>query len=101
MAGLNLIDHKPAYRNASASRGAKRLFAHRPSTIVCQVRKGSVKVIIDGKAVIDWEGKPSSLSLPPDWETPDKRVLFLGSCDGYQIASATLKVVSGRGKRLR
>lgn len=74
----------------------------RPAQVICSVRKTGVQVQVDGRAVIDWTGKPSQLSLGEYWETPNKETLFLGAYDcRYQVTRLTLTPRAGEGKSTR
>ena len=74
----------------------------RPSQIIVTVRKDSVVVRCDGRAIIDWQGKPEQLSLGDYWKTPNAGVLFLGAYDcRYRFLRVSLAAISGEGKPLR
>jgi len=73
----------------------------RPAAIVCTVLPGRVRVTVDGRDVIDWQGDPRRLSLSDYWRTPRDEALFLGAYDcGYRFLRATLEPLAGEGRRL-
>ncbi|HEX5102230.1 MAG TPA: hypothetical protein VFV87_00360, partial [Pirellulaceae bacterium] len=49
------------------------------STIVCQVRRRSVSVMVDSTEACRYEGDLAKLSLPKEWSINDPRSLFIGS----------------------
>ncbi len=74
----------------------------RPAQVICSIRKTGVKVLVDGRSVIDWTGDPKQLSLGEYWETPHKDALFLGAYDcRYRVSRVTLTPRSGSGRALR
>jgi hypothetical protein len=55
--GIDGTDYKDPKTNIR-----KKLFAlNKPSEIVCQVRTTGIRVVVDGKAIIDWKGDLSRL----------------------------------------
>ncbi|HVR84326.1 MAG TPA: protein kinase, partial [Planctomycetota bacterium] len=74
----------------------------KPSIIVYQVRKNSVEVRVDGKRILSYKGDLSKGSMFPQWNVPDKRVLFIGSHGSvHQVTRIALTAVTGRGKAIR
>jgi hypothetical protein len=74
---------------------------HRPAEIVCTVEDGRVAVTVDGRAWIEWKGKPERLSLSDYWQTPRREALFLGAYDcRYRILRASLEPLAGEGRVL-
>ncbi len=73
----------------------------RISQVVCTVRKDSVRMQVDGREIINWQGKPEQLSLSDYWQTPRENALFLGAYDcRYRFYRVTLAPLSGEGVRL-
>ena len=60
--GISVIDGKSGEGNETCRLG-KLLTNDQPSTIVCAVRTGGIRVVIDGIKVIDWKGERARLSL--------------------------------------
>jgi hypothetical protein len=75
-----------------------RLFTiNKPSEVVCVVRKNALRVTVDGKTVIHYEGKWSRLSLPFLLHVPDSRSLYLFSClSVFRFSKLTLAPLEGR-----
>ena len=100
-AGLSLVDGEDPDKNGTEVR-IPMFPDTRPRTIVCSVRKNRVRVTVDGKMLIDWQGLASRLSLDKDWSVPEKRALFLGGDNTvYRFHEVTLLPISGKGERLR
>lgn len=73
----------------------------RPAEIVCTVLRESVRVTVDGKPWIVWEGNPEQLSLGDYWQTPRAEALFLGAYDcRYRFLRVTLETLDGTGRPL-
>lgn len=53
--------------------------------VVLKVRKHEVVVLIDGDEAIRWDGDPSQIDLPPGWEIPDRRSIFIGSTGDFAV----------------
>ncbi len=53
----------------------------RLSQVVVTARRQGITVTVDGRAVIDWQGEPSRLSLSDYWHTPHADRIFLGAYD--------------------
>ena len=69
--------------------------------ITCSVRKAGVTLSVNGKSIFSFRGGSERLSTPPDWQIPNKRVLFLGSYSTvYHITKMELAPISGQGKAL-
>ncbi|HXX93103.1 MAG TPA: hypothetical protein VEN81_05685, partial [Planctomycetota bacterium] len=79
--GISLIDGKPGDGNET-SRLGKLLTNDQPSTILCAVRRGRIRVVIDGRPVIDWKGEGSRLSLWPGWKMPHPNTPFVATWGG-------------------
>jgi hypothetical protein len=95
---LENVDGLNVDRNATTLE-APLLTKHRPSALVCEVRRDGVKVTCDGRTVIDWRGDPSRLSLSDYWKTPHENYLFLGAYDcRYCFHRVTLAPIAGAGK---
>lgn len=49
------------------------------------VREHEIVVLIDGVEAIRWDGDPNQIELPPGWEIPDRRSIFLGSTGEFVL----------------
>lgn len=73
----------------------------RPAEIVCTVLPERVRVTVDGRPWIAWEGSADRLSLGDYWQTPRAEALFLGAYDcRYRFLRATLEPLDGMGRPL-
>lgn len=99
--GISMIDGKSGEGNES-KRVGKLLADNRPSTILCAVRKGGIRVVVDGLRVIDWKGDRSKLSLWGGWTMPRTTTPFLATWGGrFEITRIGLTPVTGAGRELR
>ena len=62
------------------------------ATIICQVRRKSVTIQMNGNEVCRYEGDLARLALPKEWSVGDPKVLFIGShlC-GYSVSGWSLE----------
>ena len=51
------------------------------SQVIIEVTQKGILVLVDGKTIIHWTGKPELLSLSEYWNTPNQKSLFLGTYD--------------------
>lgn len=101
LSGLSMIDGKQSSANETTHPGIV-LPPGRQVTTLVTVRKGAIRVEVDGKAVVDWKGEFSRLATNPIWRIPVGRALFVGCEDtSVRIAHMVLVPLSGQGKRLR
>jgi len=101
VSGLCLLDGKWANDQESPYRGTV-IRKGAASTILCSVRKDGVKVMVDGKKVIEWKGDYSRLTLSPEQAVSNPQILFLACMKTrYLISKMQLTSVSGEPKRLR
>jgi hypothetical protein len=97
--GLERVDGERAGKNVTAVK--ERLFADdKPHTILCSVRRGRVRVSVDGKKLVDFEGQETRFSIDSKWRVPDELALFLGA-DGavYRVHGLSMVAVSGVGRK--
>ena len=76
--GLEYLDGKSVNDNEATRRGTL-LELNRDVTMTCTVRKDRITCFVDGVKTVDWQGDPKRLSLPRDFEVPDRRALFLAT----------------------
>lgn len=99
--GLSTIDGRFADNNETTVKG-QLLANDAAGTVVCEVRKGGVRMRVDGKLVFDWKGDFKRLGNHPALKVPDSGALYLNAFNCiYRFPKMTLTVVSGRGKRRR
>jgi hypothetical protein len=76
--------------------------AGKPVTIKAIVRKSAVKIVIDGKVILNWEGGMNRLSPNGQWAIPNAKCPFLGSHRGGLVFTGlTLTPVQDAGRPLR
>jgi len=75
---LDVIDRALNYERATKLSGAM-LKPGIPSRIACTILKSGIRVEIDGRTVIDWQGDVHRLSMRGEWALADGRRLFLGT----------------------
>jgi hypothetical protein len=86
--GLNVGRNATTHQSALFQKG-------RLSQVLCEVRRDGVRVLVDGREVIDWKGKPEQLSLGDYWITPGGG-LFLGAYDcRYRFHRVGLTPITG------
>lgn len=90
VSGIDQIDGQNASRNESTRR--TRLFTDgKISNIKITVRTGSIRVVCDGRTIINWSGDLSRLSLPPSLSVNNSDRLFVGSHkSSYEIDQMVL-----------
>jgi hypothetical protein len=81
--------------NETTSRGA--LFRQgQLSQVIVTVGSRGVRMEVDGRRVVDWEGASERLSLSDYWRTPEDGALFVGSYDcRYRFHRLTLEALDG------
>lgn len=67
------------------------------TVFVCTVLKSRVKVTVDGKPIIDWQGDPRRLSLFNVWPVRNRRRLFVGAHSTHLIRKLELAPIEGSG----
>lgn len=78
------------------------LDAGRRYEFLLQVRKTGVRVAVDGKAMIDWEGPFTRLGLPPNMKLPQPDTLWLASWGNrVHFSRIELTPIGGKGRRIR
>jgi hypothetical protein len=66
----------------------------KPARILCRVRGSSVKVAVEGRMILGWQGDPSAIVTNPDWKVPREGQLFVGSSGAtYQISKLALTIL--------
>ncbi|HVR86169.1 MAG TPA: hypothetical protein VMU54_17740 [Planctomycetota bacterium] len=102
ISGLHFLDGQAAANNETANRS--RVFGDtKPKTLVFAVLKDGVKVTVDSRPIINWKGELSRLTFDDGAyrAVTDRRSLFLGAWQAYQITKLELTPISGQGRKLR
>lgn len=89
ISGISGIDGKNHQVNSTKHIGPV-FSANKTSHVECRVSAGKVKVSVDGKQLIDWQGTATSLSESPYFQATDNR-LKLASHQRYRINSMTVE----------
>ncbi len=93
--GLDMIDQKPFFENASTRRGSL-LSRGRVRLVTCSIRKSGVTVRVDGHGIIDWKRKFEVLSAPSDWSVDEPKAFFLGSWESrFRVHELKLTPLKG------
>lgn len=70
VSGLDRIDGRQYYQNETKRVGG--LFPRRKVyAVLCEVRKEGVRVTVDGKEILAWQGEPNRLSVGRQWQAKD------------------------------
>jgi hypothetical protein len=89
VSGIDRIDGRAYYQNDTKRMG--RVFRQRRvHAVVCEVRTGGVRVIVDGKQIIGWQGEAFRLSVGRQWQAKGAADFVLGS---YRSSYRFLEVV--------
>lgn len=88
LAGIQMINGQTMQQNATRAEGYT-LQNGRRYTATVQVRKGSVRALLDGKVVAEQKTVGSRLSVPDVWQMPDTASLGIGA---YEAATTFHKV---------
>lgn len=80
--GIDLLDRLGGDQNETTVKGRVWLQGGQAALILCQVRRGSLRVLINGERMIDWSGNFDRFSMHPNVAIRNTRGLFLGSWRG-------------------
>jgi hypothetical protein len=79
---LSAIENIDGRNVGNATTFAGDLFRqNRLSQVIVTVSKRGVRMSVDGRTIVDWEGSPGQLSLSDYWQTPNPAFLFIGTYD--------------------
>lgn len=98
--GIEMIDGKSSNANET-SRPGRVLKTDTPNSLLCAVRKESIRLVVNGEELLNWKADYRRLSLTDFWLRPRNGTLALGSWKGYRVSQLELVPVSGSGKPLR
>ena len=99
--GLEFIGNKPFHVNETTSKGMK-IKPGTSASILCSVRKGRVKVQINGVPVIDWGADYDKVYLQENWGVPNKRAIFVGAWNTvFAVDQIILVPITGSLQKLR
>jgi hypothetical protein len=94
--GFDLVGGKPFYGNSTTV--SRTVFQPGlPVTFLCSFKEDSIRVFVDGQAMLEWRGDNSQLSLYTDWSVGDPNSLFLGAFDSaFRITKIAIKCPAER-----
>lgn len=100
--GIDTIDGKEFRRNDTTVTSRFFPTPRQSTTLHCTVRNTGVRVFLNGKAVMDWQGAYERLRTSGPMAFPLADGLYLGSFETqYRITRLDLIPVTGEGKKLR
>jgi hypothetical protein len=106
--GIDLLDRASGNANESSVKGRVWIPGGGPTRILCQVRRGALRVEVNGERMIDWQGNFDRFSMHPNVAIRNTRGLFLGSWKGgtekqtdFAITRIEVIPVSGPGRFVR
>lgn len=87
--GLEFLDDKPCFQNET--KYDQPVFNDGRNTIVCSVRKTGVRITVNDKQIVDWQGDFARLGIDRNWDIADNPGLFVGAYNsGFWIHTLTL-----------
>lgn len=100
--GIDTIDGKEFRRNDTTVTSRCFPTPRQSHTLHCTVRNTGVRVFLNGKAIMDWQGPYERLRTSGPMAFPHAEGLYLGSFETqYRITRLDLIPVTGEGKKLR
>ena len=103
--GLETINGKGVRKNATTQRLGGLAKAREHVFAVKVVREGddvAISAALDGRAIINWKGPQSALSIHTCWAMPNRKALGLCTYGSHVIfRSVRLRMLSGKAKRLQ
>jgi len=106
--GIDLLDRRGGGDNETTVRGRIWLQEGKQTLLFCQVRRGSLRVHVNGERLIDWSGNFDRFSMHPNVAIRNTRGLFLGSWRGgpdrqsdFALSRIELTPLSGPGRFVR
>jgi len=99
--GIDFVDGKPFFDNTTTYAGP--LLPEKVRVKVnCAVRKSGVRVQVQDRSVIRWNGDVDKLFVADMWEVPAPNTLILGCFESqFRIHGLWIEFVSRPGKKLR
>ena len=93
---VDKTSHAPREHVATYKQQGHLLTSGRRARIKCEVRRDSVRLVIDDKQILQFQGEASWESMNDDWVIPDEQALMIGSWSTrFHIHSIKLTPVSG------
>lgn len=89
LTGLSRVDGKKLGDSPSTKANPQLFKEGVQAEVVCRVQKSGIRIIIDGKTVIDWSDY-SRLSYPPHWKTLEENQISLGADCPFEISEIKL-----------
>ncbi len=69
------------------------------SQVEITVLKTGVKIVADGRTIIDWKGDPSQLAMDEFWESPNADAMVIGTHEGgFRFHRLSIATISGEGR---
>ena len=102
LSGFEMLDGKLLRDQTACFKGKQQVTGDKATTLIVQVRKSSVTLLVDGKKLIGFDGPMSKLANRADSGVPDTKALFVGGWNG-RLGFTDLRVtpLSGPGKKTR
>lgn len=100
LSGLHLLEGRNGWQNNSTT--TRSVLRNGSDAVVAvSVRKGGVKVAVDGVPLTDWSGPATAFSADPNFRIPNPRIPWLGvEVDEFEISGILLAPVTGTGRPL-
>lgn len=100
LSGLHLLEGRTGWQNnTTTTRPVLRSGVD--AVVAVSVRKGGVKVEVDGVPLVDWSGGATALSADPNFRIPNPRIPWLGvEVDEFEISAIVLMPITGTGRPL-
>lgn len=101
ISGIELIDGKYVNQQADTPHG-RQINTDQTATILCQVRKSSTTVNVNGRKLVEYQGAYNRLGLSTFYHSPNTKALMVGGYGGkIEVGKIALQPITGQGKRLR
>jgi hypothetical protein len=74
----------------------------KPAALVCSVRRSSLRVTLNGQAVIEWRSPPyATASTPDEWAAPNPQCVYLVARDAatFEVSQITMKGLGGTPRK--
>jgi hypothetical protein len=102
LVGFEQVDGKFLTGQPNAMKGKQLINGDKPTIFEISVRRTSIKVNVDGKKLLAYEGPMAKLSNRPDSKTPDDKALYIGGWSS-RLGFTEIRVtpLSGPGKKTK
>jgi hypothetical protein len=83
------------FRDNATSISGQQISTGRRFTLKCLVRSREIRVLLDDKLILRWEGNPGSLSTSWFFRFPRPNILYLGAFEStYSISEIRLDPIA-------